>query len=113
LFTIVFFRDSFTNIVTITFTALILIECLNVYTQIHNYDFPMMMLQVATITVYFMSILFMKQYFDVSYMDEIFFVKVFAIVAVTWLPMHMLYFLLDYLDPSEHRRVMEHMYMKD
>lgn len=55
-----FFRDSFTNIVTITFTALILIECLNVYTQIHKLDFPMIMLQVATITVYFLSILFMR-----------------------------------------------------
>lgn len=69
----------------------------------------MIMLQVATITVYFLSILFMRQYFDVSYMNEIFFVKVFAIVGVTWLPMHMLYYLLDYLDPSEHKRVMEFM----
>lgn len=60
LFSVVFFRDSFTNIVTITFTALILIECLNVYTQIHKLDFPMIMLQVATITVYFLSILFMR-----------------------------------------------------
>jgi phospholipid-translocating ATPase len=107
----VFFRDSFTNIVTITFTALIIIECLNVYTQIHKLDFPMIMLQVATVTVYFLSILFMRQYFDVSYMNEIFFIKVLAIVAVTWLPMHMLYYLLDYLDPSEHKRVMEHMHV--
>ena len=31
------FRDSFANIVMITFTALILIEILNVYTQVSNF----------------------------------------------------------------------------
>lgn len=36
LFAILFFNDSYVNIVTITFTSLILIELLNVYTQIHN-----------------------------------------------------------------------------
>jgi len=36
LFAITFFNDSYVNIVTITFTALILIELLNVYTQINN-----------------------------------------------------------------------------
>lgn len=45
-------------------------------------------------------------------MNEIFFVKVLLIVAVTWLPMHMLYYLLDYLDPSEQRRLMDHMDMQ-
>ena len=36
LFSILFFNDSYVNIVTITFTSLILIELLNVYTQIHK-----------------------------------------------------------------------------
>lgn len=36
---IMFFNDSFAHIVTITFTSLILIELLNVYTQIYNYSF--------------------------------------------------------------------------
>ena len=34
LFAIVFFNDSFANIVTITFTALIIIELLNIYTEV-------------------------------------------------------------------------------
>ena len=37
LFAIIMFNDSYVNIVTITFSALICIEILNVYTQIHNY----------------------------------------------------------------------------
>jgi hypothetical protein len=39
MFALMFFNDSHTNIVTITFTALIFIELLNVYTQIHTYSF--------------------------------------------------------------------------
>ena len=38
------FSDSFANIVIITFSALILIEILNVYTQIHRLTFPMMLM---------------------------------------------------------------------
>jgi hypothetical protein len=32
--TLIFFKESFTNIVTITFTALIIIELLNVYSEV-------------------------------------------------------------------------------
>lgn len=32
MFAVIFFNDSFVNIVTITFTSLIMIELLNVYT---------------------------------------------------------------------------------
>jgi len=39
MFAVIFFNDSFVNIVTITFTSLIMIELLNVYTQIHTYSF--------------------------------------------------------------------------
>ena len=32
--TVILFKESFTNIVTITFSALIIIELLNVYTEV-------------------------------------------------------------------------------
>lgn len=66
---VIFFNDSFVNIVTITFSSLIMIELLNVYTQIKNYSFFMLLIQVATAVVYFMSILLLKEYFDTSYID--------------------------------------------
>lgn len=56
LFALMFFNDSYTNIVTITFTSLIFIELLNVYTQITKYTFQMVLMQVATGVTYFMSI---------------------------------------------------------
>jgi len=36
---ILLFNDSYANIVTITFSSLIVIELLNVYTQINNLSF--------------------------------------------------------------------------
>ena len=44
MFAILFFNDSYVNIVTITFTSLILIELLNVYTQIHNLNMQMILM---------------------------------------------------------------------
>ncbi len=67
----------------------------------------MVLMQVATGVTYFMSIVLLQQYFDTSYIDYIFLAKVGLITAITWLPMHMLYFVLDWIDPSEHKKVME------
>lgn len=37
--TVMFFKESFTNIVTITFSALIIIELLNVYSEVQKLNF--------------------------------------------------------------------------
>jgi len=55
-----------------------------------------------------MSILLLKEYFDTSYIDRMFCVKVLCIVGASWLPLHILYLLLNWCDPSESSRVMEH-----
>lgn len=80
------FNDSYVNIVTITFSALICIEILNVYTQINNYNMMMFLLQICTAVTYFMSIILLKSYFETSYMDEVFFLKVGIIAMITWAP---------------------------
>lgn len=95
MFSIIFFNDSYANIVTITFTSLILIELLNVYSQIHKYTFPMMLMNVCTAVVYFMSILLLQEYFDLGYINGVFILKVTAIVAMTWLPIHLLGFAIE------------------
>lgn len=86
LFAITFFNDSYVNIVTITFTALILIELLNVYTQINNMNMQMVFILVATAVTYFMSIILLKSYFETSYMDKVFFMKVGILALLTWAP---------------------------
>ena len=39
MFSILMFNDSYANIVTITFSSLIMIELLNVYTQVLPYSY--------------------------------------------------------------------------
>lgn len=107
MFALIFFNDSYTNIVTITFTSLIFIELLNVYTQINKYSFQMMLMQVATGVTYFMSIVLLQEYFDTSYIDSVFIAKVLLITLITWLPLHLLYLIVNCVDPSDSKKVME------
>ena len=107
MFALFFFNDSYTNIVTITFTSLIFIEILNVYTQTHKYTFRMLMMQVATGVTYFMSIVLLKEYFDVSYINSVFLAKVLAITLITWLPLHVFSWVVSVCDPSDSKKIME------
>ena len=105
LFAILFFNDSYVNIVTITFTALILIELLNVYTQINNLNMQMVFIMVATAVTYFMSIILLKSYFESTYMDQVFFTKVGVLALITWLPIQFIYFIVECMDPSENQKL--------
>ena len=101
------FNDSYVNIVTITFSALICIEILNVYTQINHYNYQMFLMQVATGASYFLSIYMMRSYFQTSYMDTIFFIKIGIITLITWGPIQLIYITMEYLQPSENTKLME------
>ena len=67
----------------------------------------MLLIQIVTGVVYFMSIALLQEYFDTSYMDSLFFMKIGIITLITWAPLHLLYFLQETCDPSEHRKIME------
>jgi phospholipid-translocating ATPase len=103
---ILLFNDSYANIVTITFSSLIVIELLNVYTQINNLSFQMLLIQIATGVVYFMSIVLLQEYFDTSYIDSVFFVKIGIITMITWAPLHLIYWISERCDPSEHKKIL-------
>ena len=90
MFSVQFFNDSFVNIVTITFSALITIELLNVYTEINRFDKKMFLVLSATAAVYFISIWIFRNYFDLGYIDFLFVVKIALIVAIAWLPLHLI-----------------------
>ena len=103
--TIIFFNDSFVNIVTITFTALIFIEILNVFTEVTKVKFKMVVSVIGTVIVYMASIIFLRQYIDVSYITMDFFFKVFVITIICWLPLHLAKKILQWCDPSEEEKV--------
>lgn len=40
-------------------------------------------------------------------MDSVFFAKVALISLITWLPLHLMYYVLSWIDPSDSKKVME------
>lgn len=102
-----FFHESFTNIVTITFSALIFTELLNVYTSVHQLNWRILSSSVLTLFIYIFSIALLPQYFDVSYIDWMFVVKVLLITVVSWMPLHLIHCMVDRLDPSEFQKIMK------
>lgn len=99
---VIVFPDSFTNIVTITFSSLIVCECLNVFSEVHKVNYKMVISSVITLMMYFMSIALLRSYFDVSYIDWPFVLKVIAITLASWAPLHLARRIYDCIDPSEH-----------
>lgn len=67
----------------------------------------MLLIQLATGVVYFMSIVLLQEYFDTSYIDSMFFMKIAVITLITWAPLHFLYYISEVCDPSEHKKIME------
>ena len=57
------FDQSFVNIVTITFSTLILIEMLNVLSEVTKIKLKMVLSIIATLIMYFGSIAVFQQYF--------------------------------------------------
>lgn len=105
LFSIIFFNDSFVNIVSITFTALIYIEILNVFTEVNKVKRKMIISVLITVFSYMFSILFFRNYFDVSAFTMDFMLKVLVIVAICWLPIHLIKKIIEFIWPSEESKV--------
>jgi phospholipid-translocating ATPase len=57
------FESNLINIVTITFTALIFTELLNVAFEIHRWNKIMVLSELLTLAVYFGSMLLLRGYF--------------------------------------------------
>ena len=88
--TILFFNEPFTNIVTITFSALIITELLNVYSSVHHLNYKMVVASVITLFVYILSIALLPVYFQTSYITWTFVMKVLCITLASWLPLHII-----------------------
>jgi len=103
---ILFKKESFTNIVTITFSALIVCEILNVFSEVHRVNYKMIVSSILTFIIYFMSIALFRSYFDTSYITWLFVTKVVAITLASWAPLHLARIIYDCCDPSEHQKIM-------
>ncbi|TNV85311.1 hypothetical protein FGO68_gene5532 [Halteria grandinella] len=103
---VMFFNEPFTNIVTITFSALIVIELLNVYSEINKPNWKMIVSSVLTFVIYILSIALLREYFDTSYITWAFVVKVLLITVLSWLPLHLTKWLIYKIDPTEQQKIL-------
>ena len=95
------FEKSFTTIVTITFTALIFSELLNVFTALTKWSKVVCLSQLFTLILYIVSIVVLRQTIDVSAIDAEFVKNVAIIVLLSWGPMQLIKVLRMRFDPTE------------
>jgi phospholipid-translocating ATPase len=102
------FEQSFVRIVTITFTALILSEILNVLTTIHHLNRYIIGSQLLTLFLYWLSLIFFRNYLDTSKIDADFLKKVGLIVCASWLPIFIVRCIKKRVSPSEEDKITNH-----
>lgn len=84
---VVYFENDFVNIVSITFTALIFAEILNVYLEVSKIHMVMIVCFILTILVYLGSMLYFENYLNVVYIFTLdILAKIAFITIVSWAP---------------------------
>lgn len=97
-----FNSNLFLNIVTITFSALIILELLNVYTEITTCHWAMFLSIIGTLLTYLASIILFRNYLDVSFILEDFaWLYIFVLTLVSWFPFFFIRKFYQCLSPNQ------------
>ncbi|KLO13604.1 protein transporter [Schizopora paradoxa] len=98
---LVLFENEFLNIVSISFTALILNELIMVAVEITTWHVYMVLSEIVTLMIYAVSIVFLPEYFDLAFVTTVRFAwKVAVIVAVSSLPLYLYKLIRSRVRPS-------------
>ena len=66
----------------------------------------MILSQILTFIIYFLSVIFLRKYIDTGIINSLFFGKVILTVIVSWFPIHLAKILVKKIDPSEEQKLM-------
>ncbi|KDQ23925.1 hypothetical protein PLEOSDRAFT_1048673 [Pleurotus ostreatus PC15] len=98
---LVLFENEFLHIVSISFTALILNELIMVALEITTWHLYMVVSEVVTLIFYIISIAFLPEYFDLSFVVTVGFAwKVAVIVAISALPLYIIKLIRSRIAPA-------------
>jgi phospholipid-translocating ATPase len=100
------FDNSFTNIVTITFSSLIVIEMLNIISEVHIIKLRMVFSILATVVLYFFTIIWFQNIIQTSYIDTTFAIKVGITCMICWVPITIFNAVLGRCDPNQEQKIM-------
>ncbi|KAJ8519306.1 hypothetical protein ONZ45_g3743 [Pleurotus djamor] len=98
---LVLFETEFLHIVSISFTALILNELIMVALEITTWHVYMVISEVVTLFFYIISIAFLPEYFDLSFVVTVDFAwKTAVIVAISALPLYIIKLIRSRVAPA-------------
>ncbi|KAF7321418.1 Phospholipid-transporting ATPase [Mycena kentingensis (nom. inval.)] len=98
---LVLFETEFLHIVSISFTALILNELIMVALEITTWHLYMVISEIVTLFFYIISIAFLPEYFDLTFVVTVGFAwKVAVIVAVSALPLYIIKVIRSRIAPA-------------
>ncbi|KAH9914070.1 aminophospholipid-transporting P-type ATPase [Epithele typhae] len=98
---LVLFENEFLNIVSISFTALILNELIMVALEITTWHIYMALSIIVTLVIYAVSMAFLQEYFDLAFVFSTRFVwKVAVIVAISAFPLYIIKFIRSRVAPA-------------
>ncbi|KAG5645131.1 hypothetical protein DXG03_006848 [Asterophora parasitica] len=98
---LVLFENEFLHIVSISFTALILNELIMVALEITTWHIYMVISEVATLFFYVISIAFLPEYFDLSFVVSLVFAwKLAVLVTISALPLYFIKLIHSRIAPA-------------
>ncbi|KAF8548430.1 phospholipid-translocating P-type ATPase [Imleria badia] len=101
LVSLVLFETEFLNIVSISFTSLVLNELIMVALEITTWHTYMVISEVVTLFFYVISIAFLPEYFDLEFVVSTRFAwKVAVIVAISALPLYVIKLIRSRITPT-------------
>jgi phospholipid-translocating ATPase len=108
---LLFPQDNFINIVAITFSALILTELLNVFSQIHTWTWLIVIAELSSLAVYWVCIILLKNYFNLRFIIRLdFFWKVLIITTISWLPVYLTKCIKERIWPPKSKQIQDNPY---
>ncbi|KAL8279641.1 hypothetical protein RQP46_007954 [Phenoliferia psychrophenolica] len=103
---LVLFESEFLNIVSISFTALVLNELIMVAVEVTTWHTLMILSEVITLSLYVVSVLFLPEYFDLSFVLTTRFIwKVALIVAISAAPLWAIKILKGRFAPTQYAKL--------
>ncbi|GAA5989868.1 hypothetical protein JCM10908_002355 [Rhodotorula pacifica] len=103
---LILFENEFLNIVSISFSALVLNELIMVAVEITTWHMLMVVSEVITLALYVVSILFLPEYFDLAFVLTPQFVwKVSLIVAISAAPLWIIKYLKGKFAPTQYAKL--------
>ena len=103
---IMFKEKLFLKIVTVSFTALVYLEILNVYMEINKLHWFMIFSLLGTCAVYTCTLMFLSEYLDIYFViQKDIFWRILVIAIVAWLPFYIGSKIKKRLFPQENEKI--------